>query len=120
MAVYSLGYRACADRLLAALALIMADHVAWKLVYLVMAAAMAIPIRRQSCSRRRRRNPIVDSRCWQLGRRRCAVGVVDPFVDFFRRYGWRTRAGSRCRVLLLFILLFKMLAEQAAPDAGSA
>ena len=43
----------------------------------------------------------------RTGARRCGWRVVDPFVDFFRRYGIATAL-----LTLLFILLFKV-PEQA-------
>ena len=66
VATYSLGYRV-ALILAGALALILADHIAWSWVYLVMAAAMGVPIAATFAAR----EPVVlralPSR-WQIGR----------------------------------------------------
>jgi len=83
--------------------LIMADHVAWPVVYVVMATVMLVPIAATLLAR----EPAV----WQVrpGRWRDVMreSVLDPFADFFRRYGW-----ALAGVTLLFLLLFKM-PEQA-------
>ena len=102
VATYSLGYR-IALILAGALALILADHIAWSWVYLVMAIAMGIPIA-ATLSAREPEVRLVAARGWRAAMRE---SVVDPFADFFRRYGWHI-AG----VTLLFILLFK-IPEQA-------
>lgn len=102
VATYSLGYR-IALILAGALALILADHIPWSWVYLVMAIAMGVPI----ASTLAAREPdvhVIAPRGWRAAMRE---SVVDPFADFFRRYGWHI-AG----VTLLFILLFK-IPEQA-------
>ena len=102
VAVYSLGYR-IALIVAGALALILADHLPWSTVYLTMAAAMAIPVAANLLAR----EPVqhrVAAASWGEAMRR---GVLDPFADFFRRYGWRLAL-----LLLLFILLFK-IPEQA-------
>ncbi len=102
VATYSLGYR-IALILAGALALILADHIAWSWVYLVMALAMALPMA-ATLAAREPAVRFVQPRGWRDAMRE---SVVDPFADFFRRYGWRI-AG----VTLLFILLFK-IPEQA-------
>jgi PAT family beta-lactamase induction signal transducer AmpG len=102
VATYSLGYR-IALILAGALALILADHIAWSWVYLVMALAMGVPI----VATLRAREPVVQRVVPNGWRAAMRESVVDPFADFFRRYGWLL-AG----VTLLFILLFKM-PEQA-------
>ena len=102
VATYSLGYR-IALMLAGALALILADHIAWSWIYVVMAAAMAVPIAANLAAR----EPDVhrpQPRKWSDAMR---LAIVDPFADFVRRYGWQL-AG----VTLLFILLFK-IPEQA-------
>ncbi|TAM60284.1 MAG: MFS transporter [Rhodanobacter sp.] len=102
VATYSLGYR-IGLLLAGAVALILADHVAWRVVYAVMAVAMVVPVattlmaREPEVLRMRPAN-------WRDAMRE---SVIDPFADFFRRYGWLL-AG----VTLLFLLLFKM-PEQA-------
>lgn len=102
VATYSLGYR-IALIVAGALALILADHVAWPRIYLLMALAMLIPIVATLLAR----EPVVEcvvSAGWKQAMRE---GVVEPFADFFRRYGWQMAA-----LTLLFILLFK-IPEQA-------
>lgn len=102
VATYSLGYR-IALIVAGAFALILADHVSWSWVYVAMAIGMSLPIATTLMSR----EPDVvrvKPRSWSEAMR---DAVVDPFTDFFRRYGWHI-AG----VTLLFILLFK-IPEQA-------
>ncbi|MGN6513422.1 MAG: AmpG family muropeptide MFS transporter [Lysobacteraceae bacterium] len=102
VATYSLGYR-IALIVTGAFALFMADHMAWLAVYRVMALLMLVPIAATLLAREPevlRRRPAQ----WNAAMREA---VVDPFADFFRRYGWRTAA-----LTLLFILLFKV-PEQA-------
>ena len=102
MATYSLGYR-IALIVTGALALVMADHLRWTVVYCVMALAMLIPV--AACLRAR--EPLarrLQTRGWNAGLRE---GVVEPFADFFRRFGGRTGV-----VIVLFVLLFK-ISDQA-------
>jgi PAT family beta-lactamase induction signal transducer AmpG len=102
MATYSLGYR-IALIVTGALALVLADHVRWTVVYCVMALAMLIPM--VACLRAR--EPLthgLKTRGWNAGLRE---GVIEPFADFFRRFGGRTGL-----VILLFVLLFK-ISDQA-------
>lgn len=102
VATYSLGYR-IALILAGALALVMADHIAWAWIYRAMAVAMLIPIianllaREPAILRERARN-------WPSAMR---DGVIEPFADFFRRYG----VGLTIAILL-FVLMFK-IPEQA-------
>jgi PAT family beta-lactamase induction signal transducer AmpG len=102
VATYSLGYR-IALIVAGAVALIMADHLPWRAVYLGMAAAMLIPLATTLLAR----EPEVlraAPRGWAEAMRE---SIVDPFADFFRRYGW-----VLALVTLAFILLFK-IPEQA-------
>lgn len=102
VATYSLGYR-IALIVAGALALIAADHLPWRVVYLGMAVAMLIPIATTLIAR----EPEVlrtAPRSWGEAMRE---SIVDPFADFFRRYGW-----ALALVTLAFILLFK-IPEQA-------
>ena len=102
IATYSLGYR-IALIITGAFALFMADHMAWSAVYQVMALLMLVPVavtflvREPEVLRKRPAD-------WNEAMRE---SVIEPFADFFRRYGWQT-AG----LTLLFILLFK-IPEQA-------
>jgi PAT family beta-lactamase induction signal transducer AmpG len=102
MATYSLGYR-IALIITGAVALVMADHLRWTVVYCVMALAMMMPV--AACLRAR--EPLarrLTTRGWNAGLRE---GVLEPFADFFRRFGGRTGV-----VIVLFVLLFK-ISDQA-------
>lgn len=102
VATYSLGYR-IGLIVAGAFAAIMADHIAWPIVYAVMAACMAIPIVANLIAREPDVVP-VKTHGWSHAMQ---VAVVDPFVDFFRRYGVPLMLA-----ILAFILLFKV-PEQA-------
>ncbi|MBS0211766.1 MAG: MFS transporter [Proteobacteria bacterium] len=102
VAVYSLGYR-LALILAGAVALIMADHAPWRVVYLAMAASMLLPLAANLLAR----EPDVVRTAAPGWRAAMQTAVVDPFADFFRRYRWQLALG-----LLAFILLFK-IPEQA-------
>lgn len=102
VATYSLGYR-IGLLLAGAVALILADHVSWRLVYATMAVAMMVPVATTLMAR----EPDVLRTRPARWRDAMRESVIDPFADFFRRYGW-VLAG----VILLFLLLFKM-PEQA-------
>lgn len=102
VATYSLGYR-IGLIVAGAFAAIMADHIAWPLVYATMAACMAIPIVANLVAREPDVVP-VQTHGWSHAMQ---VAVVDPFVDFFRRYG-----AALALTILAFILLFKV-PEQA-------
>ena len=107
VATYSLGYR-LALILAGAIALILADHVPWSAVYFAMAAAMIVPIVANLVAREPDIRHVVASG-WRDAMR---LGVVDPFADFFRRYGWPLALAT-----LLFILIFK-IPEQASSAAS--
>jgi len=98
LATYSLGYR-IALIVTGALALVLADHVPWPLVYQVMAAAMLVPVAAVLLSREPD-VPRVRVAGWGEGLRE---GVVEPFLDFFRRFG-----PALALALLAFILLAKI------------
>lgn len=102
VATYSLGYR-LGLLLSFAFAATLADHIAWPSVYALMASAMLIPIIANLIAREPEASPAVP-RKW---RGALEYSVVDPFVDFFRRYGLALGA-----VTLLFILIYK-IPEQA-------
>jgi PAT family beta-lactamase induction signal transducer AmpG len=98
VATYSLGYR-IALIVTGALALVLADHVAWPVVYRAMALVMLVPVAAVLIAR----EPDVlrvRAETWAQGLRE---GVVEPFADFFRRFG-----GGLALVLLAFILLAKI------------
>jgi PAT family beta-lactamase induction signal transducer AmpG len=102
VATYSLGYR-IALIVTGMLALILADHLPWTVIYVLMAALMLVPIVATLVAREPaalRTRPAT----WRAWLRE---SVVDPFADFFRRYGAQTAL-----LTLLFILLFK-IPEQA-------
>ncbi|MEO6798852.1 MAG: MFS transporter [Rhodanobacter sp.] len=102
VATYSLGYR-IGLLVAGAVALILADHVSWPVVYMAMAATMLVPIATTLVARE---PEVLRVRAagWRDAMRE---SVIDPFADFFRRYGW-----ALAGVTLLFLLLFKM-PEQA-------
>jgi PAT family beta-lactamase induction signal transducer AmpG len=102
VATYSLGYR-FGLLLAGALAPIMADHVEWRFVYVVMAAAMAIPVAANLLAV----EPTAPEKPGARWRDVMRDGVIGPFVDFFRRYRWPLAIAT-----LAFILLFK-IPEQA-------
>ncbi|KQZ78383.1 MFS transporter [Rhodanobacter sp. FDAARGOS 1247] len=102
VATYSLGYR-IGLLLAGAVALILADHLPWRTVYALMALAMAVPVATTLMAREPEVLRVRAAR-WRDAMRE---SVIDPFADFFRRYGW-----VLALVTLLFLLLFKM-PEQA-------
>ncbi|HEY4090666.1 MAG TPA: MFS transporter [Luteibacter sp.] len=102
VATYALGYR-IGLLTAGALALIMADHASWSAVYLTMAATMVIPVATTLLAP----EPQVvraTPRGWAAAMRE---GLVEPFADFFRRYGW-----ALALTTMAFLLLFK-IPEQA-------
>jgi len=102
VATYSLGYR-MALILAGALALVLADHLAWAHVYRLMALAMALPLLVCLLAAEPARVR-VRTEHWLEGLRE---GVIEPFADFFRRFG-----APSALVLLLFILSMK-ISDQA-------
>jgi len=102
MATYSLGYR-IALILTGALALVLADHTDWANVYRLMALAMLMPL--IVCLSAAEPDVLrVRAQHWLDGLRE---GVVEPFSDFFRRFG-----GVLALMLLVFILSMK-ISDQA-------
>jgi PAT family beta-lactamase induction signal transducer AmpG len=102
IATYSLGYR-LGLLLSFAVAATLADHIPWPRVYALMAAAMLIPIVATLIAREPEARP-VEPKTWLAA---VEYSIVDPFVDFFRRYGLVLGG-----LTLLFILIFK-IPEQA-------
>ena len=102
VATYSLGYR-IGLLVAGAVALILADHVSWRVVYAAMAVTMLVPIVTTLVAREPDVLRVRAAR-WRDAMRE---SVIDPVADFFRRYGW-----ALAGVTLLFLLLFKM-PEQA-------
>ena len=102
MATYSLGYR-IALIVTGALALVLADHLRWPVVYRVMAMAMLIPIAACLIAREPTAHRM-KTRGWQAGFRE---GVIEPFADFFRRFG-----GGIGLAIVIFVLLLK-ISDQA-------
>ena len=102
VATYSLGYR-IALIVTGAFALFMADHMSWSMVYRSMALLMLLPMVVTFIAR----EPEVLRKRPADWREAMRESVAEPFVDFFRRYGWQTAL-----LTLLFILLFK-IPEQA-------
>lgn len=102
VATYSLGYR-IALILSGAVALVLADQISWSQVYRVMAAFMVLPA--IACLFAAEPDVArVRARDWAEGLRE---GVVEPFADFFRRFG-----GGLALVILLFVLSMK-ISDQA-------
>jgi PAT family beta-lactamase induction signal transducer AmpG len=102
VATYSLGYR-LGILTSFAFAATLADHIAWPQVYALMAAAMLIPIVATLIAREPTTREVIP-RKWFAA---LEYSVVDPFVDFFRRYGLALGA-----LTLVFILILK-IPEQA-------
>lgn len=103
VATYSLGYR-IGLLFSFAFALVLADQfIPWTNIYLLMAAAMGVPIL-ANLRAHEPQHASTPPMPW-LGSLRYAI--VDPLVDIFRRYGWQLAA-----VTILFILVFK-IPEQA-------
>jgi PAT family beta-lactamase induction signal transducer AmpG len=101
-AVYSLGYR-IALIVTGMVALILADHIPWPRIYQLLAALMLVPI----IVNLRATEPEYTRKAPATWRQTMRESVIEPFADFFRRYGWRT-----AWLFLLFILVFK-IPEQA-------
>lgn len=89
--LYILGFRV-ANQILSAVALVLADHLAWRAVYVVMAAMMGLCALLTLVAPEPRvvaRPPVS-----------VAEAVIRPFVEFFKRRGaWE---------MLLFILIYKL------------
>ena len=102
VATYSLGYR-IALMVAGAFALILADHVDWAHVYMLMAATMLLPLAANLYAS----EPVHAARLAPAWREAMRLAVVDPFADFFRRYGT-----TLALLTLAFLLLFK-IPEQA-------
>lgn len=102
VATYSLGYR-IALIVTGALALVLADHAVWPDVYRVMAACMLVPVVANLLAR----EPDTVRVRLATWRENMREGVVEPFADFFHRFG--NRVGL---MVLVFILLFK-ISDQA-------
>lgn len=101
-ATYSLGYR-LALIVSSAFALVLSDHVSWRVVYVAMAAVMMVPavvtllVAEPEAQR-------LSAKGW---RESMWDGVVMPFIDFFVRYRGLLGIG-----LMVFLLLFK-ISDQA-------
>lgn len=97
-ATATLGYR-IALLVSGALALLLADHIAWSLVYSAMACAVLL-VMLATLAAREPETLTVRSSSWRAV---LSDGVIGPFRDFFQRYsGW---LGV---MLLLFMGLFKI------------
>ncbi|PJK11786.1 MFS transporter [Lysobacteraceae bacterium NML120232] len=98
VATYSLGYR-IALILTGAIALVLADYMAWSQVYMVMAVAMLIPLLALLLAA----EPAILRTRHETWGQRIKQGLVEPFTDFFQRFG-----SALAIILLLFILLAKI------------
>lgn len=97
-ATATLGYR-IALLVSGALALVLADHVSWSLVYSVMACVVLL-VMLATLAAREPSKVVVRSASWRVA---LSNGVIEPFRNFFQRYhGWLGVA------LLLFMGLFKI------------
>jgi len=103
LATYSLGYRA-ALVVSGAAALVLADHVSWNAVYRVMALCMALPLLWVFLGTSEPKVIRLRTTHWRDSLRE---GVIEPFVDIFRRFGTML-----AWVVLLFILGMK-ISDQA-------
>jgi MFS transporter, PAT family, beta-lactamase induction signal transducer AmpG len=87
----------------------LADRIGWSLVYAVLAALMGIGL----IASFRAPEPIHDDRPPETFER----AVVQPFVEFFQRLGWK-----QALFALVFIILFRlgdaMVAKMAVPFLG--
>lgn len=93
IALYVVGYRA-ALLLTGSAALILADHMSWNSVYLIMAAIMALGLVFTAWSPEPERSVRPPDTLTQA--------VVEPFLDFFARSKWRAA------VILIFITLYRL------------
>ena len=98
LATYSLGYR-IALIVTGALALALADHLPWPMVYRAMAVVMLVPVVAVFFAREPQLQR-VRTEDWGQAMRE---GVIGPFADFFQRFGPTLAAG-----LLAFILIAKV------------
>ena len=98
LATYSLGYR-IALIITGAMALVMADHLPWPMVYRVMAAVLLIPVVAVFFAREPATHRIKAAN-WKQS---LHEGIVSPFTDCVRRFGPTLAAG-----LLAFILIAKI------------
>lgn len=89
--LYVYGYRV-AMWVSGALALILADHISWHSVYLIMTGAVSVGIITTLCSKE---PEMVGAPPKNFGE-----SVIEPLLDFFRR--------TRAFEILLFILLYKV------------
>ena len=79
-ATYVMGYRT-AMLASGAMALVMADHLLWQVVYLIMAGLMVIGIVGTLLAE--------EPKAHVRPPRTLASAVVEPFIEFFTRFGWR-------------------------------
>jgi len=98
LATYSLGYR-IALIITGAMALVMADHLPWPMVYRVMAVVMLIPVIAVFFAR----EPAVHRIKAGSWKESLHEGIVSPFADCVQRFGPALAVG-----LLAFILLAKV------------
>ncbi|MBS0486564.1 MAG: MFS transporter, partial [Proteobacteria bacterium] len=78
VATYSLGYR-IGLLVAGALALILADHWSWRIIYIAMAATMFVPIAANLLAR----EPAAVAHAPMRWREAMRVGIIEPFADFF-------------------------------------
>lgn len=93
-AIYVLGYR-IALLLVGGVALVLADQLSWPIVYLIMAALMALSM----IVTWRSPEPVMREK----GPQSLMAAVRDPFRDFFQRAG-----AVRAALVLAFIVIYKL------------
>ncbi|QLL29835.1 AmpG family muropeptide MFS transporter [Thermosynechococcus sichuanensis E542] len=92
--IYVLGYR-IALLVTGSLALILADQLPWPVVYVLMALLMLVGMVTTLWAPEPEVHPPAP--------RSLAEAVIQPFLDFFQRYGWGTGL-----IILLFICLYRL------------
>jgi PAT family beta-lactamase induction signal transducer AmpG len=92
-ATYVMGYRT-AMLMAGSLALVMADHVVWSAVYLTMAAMMVLGIIGTLLAEEPPRHGVAPRSLYE--------SIEAPFVEFFKRLGWR-----RVALVLAFAITYK-------------
>lgn len=95
-----LGYRV-ALIVTGSLAFVLADHMPWSVVYLLMAALMSVGI----VAAVRAPDPVDETPPQSI-----AAAVVEPFLDFFRR------TGGWLGILLLLFIIFYQLPDRFAQN----
>lgn len=102
IATYSLGYR-LGVLVSFSIAATLADHIEWRTVYVIMASVMLVPIVANLIAR----EPETVQSHPATWRAALELSIIDPFIEFFRRFGIPLAI-----LIVAFILIFK-IPEQA-------